>query len=146
MASGTNLRRFAQPRTAAWHFQQRQRRRNLSMGYEGWPIRVEQIANRDHLFHCWRQLASEGGKGPGIDGYTYADFSPSEVGVIVGDLSEQALSGKCWPEPVRPVQIPKRPGSSEYRGLGIPTLCDRVLGKALDKDFKGLLNKRFSPG
>jgi hypothetical protein len=115
------------------------------MGYAGWPIRVEQIANRDHLFYCWHKLAREGGQGAGSDGYTYRDFSPLEVGQIVGDLSAQVLSGGYFVEPVRPVRIPKKLGGSETRELKLGTLCDRVIGRALHDSFQSFWEKRFLP-
>jgi RNA-directed DNA polymerase len=133
------------PRTPEWHFHQRAKRQAARLGYKGWPIRVDQIANRDHLFHCWRTLAREGGRGPGIDDYTYADFSPVEVGFIVGDLSAQVLSGAYVAEPTRVVPVPKHHDSAETRKLKIGTLCDRVVGKALHEAFRPFWEKRFSP-
>jgi retron-type reverse transcriptase len=67
------------------------------------------------------------------------------VGDIVADLSRQVLAGVYTAEPVRRVRIPKEPGSGKYRTLRIGTLCDRVLGKALDDAFKGFWEKRFLP-
>lgn len=145
MASGDGFTRPFVRRLPEWYFRQRQQRRNLRMGLEGHPIRVEQIASKEHLDHRWQRLATQGGKGAGVDGYTYADFSPSEVGQVVGDLSEQAVSGVYFAEKVRKVRIPKRPGSEETRELKIGTLCDRVLGSALESAFQGFWKKRFLP-
>jgi retron-type reverse transcriptase len=143
MASGDGFRRPFVPRSAEWHFRQRQQRRAQSMGHAGYPLRVEQIAHSEHLFHCWKRLNSEGGKGAGIDGHTYADFSPGEVGQILGDLSRQAVGGNYFSERVRKVRIPKKPGSDAFRTLKIGTLCDRVLGSAVDHAFRGFWKARF---
>jgi RNA-directed DNA polymerase len=129
-------------RSPAWHFRQRQQRRAIRLGYDGYPLRVAQIADKENLYYCWRQLASGGGKAPGADGYTYSEFSPGEVGQIMRDLSEQVLEGVYRAEPVRRVKIPK-PGTDKFRTLKISTLCDRVLGKALDIAFKAFWEKRF---
>jgi retron-type reverse transcriptase len=145
MSSGDGFSRPFVRRSAEWHFRQRQQRRNLRMGLEGYPIRVEQIASKEHLFHRWQQLATEGGEAAGDDGYTFADFSPGERGQIVADLSEQIISGAYFPEQVRKVRTPKRPGSDATRELPIGTICDRVLGSALESAFQGFWKKRFLP-
>jgi retron-type reverse transcriptase len=143
MASSDGFSRPFVRRPAAWHFRQRRQRRDLRRGLEGYPIRVGQIAHKEHLYHRWRRLAAEGGKAAGVDGYTYADFSPGEVGQIVGDLSEQVGGGVYFSEPVRSVRIPKRPGSDATRELRIGTLCDRVLGSALENAFQAFWGRRF---
>src|SRR5438045_1758820 len=124
------------PINSTWHYQQRRLRRETQPGHDGFRLHVEKIASRNQLYHCWQELAHKGGDAPGVDGYTYTDFSPSEVGKVVGDLSEQIRAGDYRPLPVRPVQIPKDLGRARLLGLG--TLCDRVVGKALDKAFKPL--------
>lgn len=145
MASGDGFTRPYVPRSADWYFKQRQERRARSMGHQGYPIRVEQIAHKEHLFHCWKRRASQGGQGSGVDGYSYSQFSPSEVGQIVGNLSGQVLSGVYFSEEVRKVAIPKKPDSDKVRVLKIGTLCDRVLGSALDHAFKDFWKARFLP-
>lgn len=127
------------------YFQQREQRRKLRLGLEGYPIRVEQIAHRDYLYLRWQKLAREGGQGAGEDNFTYADFSPGEVGHIMDDFSEQIIGGIYFSEPVRKVRIPKKPGSDATRELRIGTLCDRVLGSALEGAFQSLWKTRFSP-
>jgi RNA-directed DNA polymerase len=145
MPSGQGFTRPFVRRSPEWYFRLRQQRRSLRMGLEGYPIRVEQIAHREHLFLRWQRLAAQGGQGAGEDGYSYADFSPAEVGQIVGDLSEQVISGVYFSQPVRRVRIPKRPGSDETRELRIGVLSDRVVGSALENAFQRFWNKRFSP-
>jgi retron-type reverse transcriptase len=145
MASGQSFSKPYMRRSPAWYFQQREERRKLRLGLEGYPVRVEQIAHREHLFLRWRQLESKGGHAAGVDGYTYADFSPGEVGPIVADLSEQVISDIYFSEPVRKVRIPKKPGSDEMREMRIGTLCDRVLGSALEGAFQRFWKARFSP-
>src|SRR5687767_561721 len=145
MSSGDGFKKPYVPRSREWHFKQRQQRRAQSMGHAGNPIRVEQIAHREHLYHCWKRLDSEGGKAAGVDGYSYREFSPVEAGQIVGDLSEQVISGVYFSEGVREVKIPKRPDSDKYRTLKIGTICDRVLGSALDHAFRDFWKARFLP-
>ncbi len=145
MNSGSIFRTPAPLKSAAAYFQQRQRQRALRAGQSGYPIRVEQIAHPDHLFRCWMKQKAEGGQAPGVDGYTYGMFSPTEVGIIVKDLSNQIHEGSYRPEPVRPVSVPKKPEKTKFRTLKIGVLCDRVVGKAVDEAFKPFWKTRFSP-
>jgi RNA-directed DNA polymerase len=144
MSSGFAFRRHTPKRSAAWHFEQRRLRRDRRMGYVGHPLRVGQIAHRDNLFECFRQLLREGGPAAGVDGLHAADLSPSEAGDYMGVLSKCVLDGTYRPQDVRPVAIPK-PGTGEYRTLRIGTLADRVVGRALHNAFTPLWEKRFLP-
>jgi group II intron reverse transcriptase/maturase len=67
---------------------------------------------------------------PGVDGQTVADY---EVNLLdnLKSLLERARSGTYRAPPVRRVYIPKGPGSQETRPIGIPTLEDKVLQRAV---------------
>jgi RNA-directed DNA polymerase len=114
------------------------------MGYAGYPLRLEQIAHRENLFACYRQLQREGGPAAGIDGLHAADLSPREAGDYMGVLSECVLNATYRPQDVRPVAVPK-PGTGEYRVLKVGVLADRVVGKALHNAFTPLWERRFLP-
>jgi RNA-directed DNA polymerase len=114
------------------------------MGYAGYPLRLEQIGERDNLFHCFLQLVKEGGPAAGVDGLHAADLSPREAGDYMGVLSECILNATYRPQPVRAVAVPK-PGTGEYRTLKIGVLGDRVVGKALHNAFTPLWERRFLP-
>lgn len=66
----------------------------------------------------------------GIDGRTSADYRES-LQDNLQTLLDRAKSGQYRAPPVRRVRIPKGPGSTETRPLGIPTIEDKVLQRAL---------------
>ena len=142
MSSAFAYRRIAMKKTAAWHYQQRRLRRDLRLGYVGWPLRLEQIGDRDNLYHCFEQLKREGGPAAGVDGLRAADLSPSEAGEYMGVLSGCLLNGAYRPQKVRRVPIPK-PGSDEHRILKIGSLGDRVVGKAVNNAFAPFWETKF---
>jgi group II intron reverse transcriptase/maturase len=67
---------------------------------------------------------------PGVDGQTAADYQ-TNLRENLQSLLERAKSGTYRAPPVRRVHIPKGPGSQETRPLGIPTLEDKVLQRAV---------------
>ncbi len=65
----------------------------------------------------------------GVDGQTAADYEKDLEGNL-RSLFERAKSGSYWAPPVRRVHIPKGTGA-ETRPIGIPTLEDKVLQRAI---------------
>lgn len=79
---------------------------------------------------------------PGIDGQTVADFAESKDQEIARLLQE--LRDKSYrPSPVRRVLIPKPNGES--RKLGIPTVRDRVVQRALLDILEPVFEPHFHP-
>ena len=77
-----------------------------------------------------RSLSAERKDGAvGIDGQTAADYERDLEGNL-RSLLERAKSGAYWAPPVRRVHIPKGTGG-ETRPIGIPTLEDKVLQRAI---------------
>jgi RNA-directed DNA polymerase len=74
-----------------------------------------------------RVLANGGA--PGVDGMTVEVFA-KRLGVEIGQLQSAWQTGRYRPDAVKRVWIPK-PGSTEQRPLGIPTVRDRVVQAAL---------------
>ncbi len=74
-----------------------------------------------------RVLSNRGA--PGVDGMRVEDFG-KRLGVEIPLLQAAWESGTYQPDAVKRVWIPK-PGSSEKRPLGIPTVRDRVVQAAL---------------
>jgi group II intron reverse transcriptase/maturase len=66
---------------------------------------------------------------PGVDGQTADDYG-SHLVANLESLLDRAKSGSYFAPPVRRVYIPKRTGC-ETRPLGIPTLEDKVLQRAV---------------
>ena len=77
----------------------------------------------------------------GIDRQTVDDFAEHEREELQ-HLHEQLRDGTYQPSPVRRTWIPK-PGSSEKRPLGIPTVRDRVVQTALVHVIEPILDATF---
>ena len=79
---------------------------------------------------------------PGIDGQTVADFAESkeqEIARLLQELREKSYR----PSPVRRVFIPKPDGG--IRKLGIPTVRDRVVQRALLDIVEPVFEPHFHP-
>jgi len=79
------------------------------------------------LREAYRRTRRDGAVG--IDGQTAADYEKDLEGNL-RSLLERAKSGTYWAPPVRRVYIPKGTGT-ETRPIGIPTLEDKVLQRAI---------------
>jgi RNA-directed DNA polymerase len=86
--------------------------------------RVASLANLSEV--VLRAMRNQGEAG--ADGMTVRDLK-LWMASHWRELQGQLLSGTCRPQPVRGVQIPK-PGGG-MRQLGIPTVADRMVQKAL---------------
>ncbi len=73
-------------------------------------------------------LASGGARTPGIDGVT-KDVIQSDLNGELVSIRSMLLSGEYRPMPARRVYIPKSNG--KLRPLGIPTLRDRIVQRAM---------------
>src|SRR5262249_20738548 len=65
-----------------------------------------------------------------VDGITAADYE-ADLTANRRSLLDRAKSGSYRAPPVRRVPISKGPGSNETRPIGIPTLEDKVLQRAV---------------
>jgi RNA-directed DNA polymerase len=87
------------------------------------------IASREWLREAAsRTLKSSGAKTPGLDGIDKAAFAEN-VDVSLEEIRAELLSAKYKPMPARRVYIPKANGT--LRPLGIPTLKDRIIQRAM---------------
>lgn len=82
----------------------------------------------DWLFEAYRKTRKSGATG--VDGVTAADYEQDLEGNLQR-LLDRAKSGSYRAPPVRRVYIPKGSSSSEVRPIGIPTLEDKVLQRAI---------------
>jgi group II intron reverse transcriptase/maturase len=82
----------------------------------------------DWLREAWR-LTRKGGAA-GVDGRTAADYERDLEGNL-RSLLERAKSGTYRAPPVRRVHIPKGGSATETRPIGIPTLEDKLLQRAV---------------
>jgi RNA-directed DNA polymerase len=87
------------------------------------------IANREWLAEAARiVLASRGARTPGIDGMDKQRLQDNLENHL-DDLRVQLLAGTYRPRPVKRIYIPKSNG--KLRPLGIPTLTDRIVQRAM---------------
>ena len=87
------------------------------------------VANREWLAEAARiVLASNGARTPGIDGM---DKQRLQINLDkhLDDLRAELLKGVYRPKPVKRIYIPKANG--RLRPLGIPTLTDRIVQRAM---------------
>jgi len=87
------------------------------------------IANREWLAEAARiVLSSKGARTPGIDGIDKQRLQ-GNLENHLDELREQLLKGTYRPRPVKRIYIPKLNG--KLRPLGIPTLIDRIVQRAM---------------
>ncbi|MFB8342866.1 group II intron reverse transcriptase/maturase [Brucella cytisi] len=87
------------------------------------------IANREWLAEAARMvLASSGARTPGIDGMDKQRLQV-KLDQHLDDLRKSLLEESYHPQPVKRIYIPKSNG--KLRPLGIPTLTDRIVQRAM---------------
>lgn len=93
-----------------------------------WHSLIDKVYAERTLRAAWEQVRANGGAG-GVDHVSIGVFARSAEKRIK-ELSRQLREGRYVPMPVRRVMIPK-PGTTQERPLGIPTVGDRVVQTAL---------------
>jgi RNA-directed DNA polymerase len=78
----------------------------------------------------------------GIDGESIEQFA-SEMEERVEEICEQLKAGTYRAPPVRRIEIPKGPGKSGTRPLGIPTVADRLLQRAVARILEAVFEADF---
>jgi len=102
----------------------------------------------DFLREAYRRTRKDGATG--VDGRTAAEYELN-LDKNLGELLDRFKSGTYWAPPVRRVYIPK--GNGKTRPIGIPTIEDKVLQRAVamvveavyEQDFKDF-SWGFRPG
>jgi RNA-directed DNA polymerase len=90
---------------------------------------IDKVYQRKNLEMAWERVKANRGSG-GVDGQTLEGFA-EQLDKHLGQLQGELKAGVYQPRPVRQVQIPKMGKPGEFRGLGIPTIYDRVCQQAL---------------
>ena len=90
---------------------------------------IDKVYTRKNLEMAWERVKANRGSG-GVDGQTLEDFA-EQLDKNLDRLQSELKEGVYQPQPVRQVQIPKMGKPGEFRGLGIPTIYDRVCQQAL---------------
>jgi RNA-directed DNA polymerase len=105
-----------------------------------WHTLIDKVYCELNLFFAAHKVMGKKGAA-GIDRQTVDDFAGQE-GQELQRLTAQIEGGTYRPSPVRRTWIPK-PGSSEKRPLGIPTVRDRVVQTALVHVIEPILDATF---
>jgi group II intron reverse transcriptase/maturase len=90
---------------------------------------IDKVYTRKNLEMAWERVKANRGSG-GVDGQTMEVFA-EQLDKNLDRLQSELKEGLYQPQPVRQVQIPKVGKPGEFRGLGIPTIYDRVCQQAL---------------
>ena len=114
----------------------------LETGVKGgkWHTLIDKVFDQRNLdFSAHKVLGKKGA--PGVDHQTVEDFAAHDREEL-RRLQTQLREDTYRPAPVRRTWIPK-PGSSEKRPLGIPTVRDRVVQTALVHVIEPILDNEF---
>src|SRR2546425_2182636 len=92
------------------------------------------------LIETWRQMNRRGASG--VDGETTTEFE-RELETRVQDICQRLKAGTYRAPPVRRVDIPKGPGKAGTRPLGIPTVEDRLVQRAVARILEAVFEADF---
>lgn len=96
----------------------------------------------DWLREAFRRIRKDGA--PGVDGQTWADYD-AKLEENLQSLLNRAKSGTYRAPPVRRVHIPKGGSTTETRPIGIPTLEDKLLQRAVVMILEAVYKEDFLP-
>ena len=98
-----------------------------------------------YIDHEWLKEAfrrTRKGGATGVDGVTATEYA-SKLDANLSELLERFKSGRYYAPPVRRTYIPKEVGGDKNRPLGIPTLEDKILQRAIVMLLTPLYEQEF---
>jgi len=115
----------------------------LEEGVKGgkWFRLIDKVYAERNLLAGYGAVAANRGA-PGVDHVTVEAFA-DDLEANVAKLVSALRDGLYQPQAIRRVYIPK-PGSSEQRPLGIPTVRDRVVQAAVRHVVEPIFEKEFA--
>lgn len=115
----------------------------LQAGVKGnvWFSLIDKIFADRTLGLAWDKVHSNAGA-CGVDGISVGHFGKDSQHRLL-DIKEHLNKGTYEPKPVKRVMIPK-PGSSEKRPLGIPTVRDRIVQTAVRMVIEPIFEREFA--
>jgi RNA-directed DNA polymerase len=115
----------------------------LEQGVEGtkWFRLIDKVFAERNLWAAFQQVARNDGAA-GVDHQTVRDFE-RRLPDAIWELSDLLKLGRFTPQAIRRVHIPK-PGTSETRPLGIPTVRDRVVQAAVVNVIEPIFERDFA--
>lgn len=115
----------------------------LEQGVEGgkWFRLFDKVFSERNLLAAFQQVASKGGAA-GVDHVSVTQFERG-LPETLWEVSDQLKNGTYQPQAIRRVHIPK-PGTSETRPLGIPTVRDRMVQAAVVNVIEPIFERDFA--
>jgi RNA-directed DNA polymerase len=104
-----------------------------------WYSLMDKVCRVNVLEKAWEAVKRNKGAA-GVDKVNIASFE-SKLDVKLAQLSEELSTGKYKPLPIKRVEIPK--GDGKIRPLGIPTVRDRVVQKAVLMAIEPIFENAF---
>ena len=101
---------------------------------------LEKVLDNKNLFKAYKQVYKNKGAS-GIDGVTVEELG-KYMYLHKEEIKEQIRNRKYKPSPVKRVYIPKENG--DKRGLGIPTVVDRLIQQAIVQVLSPIYEQQFS--
>lgn len=101
---------------------------------------LEKVLDDKNLFKAYKQVYKNKGAS-GIDGVTVEELG-KYMYLHKEEIKEQIRNRKYKPSPVKRVYIPKENG--DKRGLGIPTVVDRLIQQAIVQVLSPIYEQQFS--
>lgn len=116
----------------------------LERGVKGgkWFSLIDKVTSERTLAIGWEKVKSNAGA-CGVDGITIERFEKQAEERLLA-VKEQIERGDYHPQLIKRVWIDK-PGSTEKRPLGIPTVRDRVVQTALRAVVEPIFEREFAP-
>lgn len=108
-----------------------------------WHALIDKVYAPLNLYTAARKVTGKK-KAAGVDGQSCEDFEEHLL-VETRQLSEELKAGTYRPSAVRRVHIPKPGKTDETRPLGIPTVRDRVVQRAMLNVIEPILDNQFHP-
>ena len=115
----------------------------LARGIKGnkWFSLIDKVSTERTLQLAWEKVKSNAGAS-GVDHLTIERFAKDSQSRLLA-VKEQIEQGVYQPKPVKRVWIEK-PGSTQRRPLGIPTVTDRVVQAAMRMVIEPIFENRFA--
>ena len=115
----------------------------LDNGVKGgsWYALIDKVFAPPTLKAAWTKVEANGGAA-GVDGQSIQRFA-AKADVYLAELSAALRKGTYRPQAVKRVEIPK--GDGKTRPLGIPTVKDRIVQKAVRLVIEPIFEVRFRP-
>jgi RNA-directed DNA polymerase len=115
----------------------------LLEGVEGgmWFRLYDKVFAERNLLAAYQQVAAKKGVA-GVDHVTVEQFG-RQLPESIWELSDRLKAGTYQPQAIRRVNIPK-PGTTETRPLGIPTVRDRIVQAAIVNVIEPIFERDFA--